>query len=546
MGADTNLMNLQTILSKSEAAANVPDLTPMYQATADMSKAGLAMVAMAIKGIKDKDTANKAAKDKWMELVVQSADSVHSALYTMDEPMANKVISAYEMEVARIQDEFMEFVENAGQGEEAERLIRRQQSKINGDLTRLKNQAINTRQTILDITMSTGDWENSLVAAEWMEPLNAIFSNGMKDMDNNSDVGVYFENGKMMFSHKGMAFNYEDLKKAVPFKNGTYEANLLKTASSAIVSSSATARINPQGTAWSFTSAQDKELQASLHANIKSKLEFKYASLEQKENKIPSFRNSLINGMDIPKAIFDMMITTGEGNKQINYGEQFLNTLDRNYDGQVNMEDRNLNATPEMAKEFEENFEQLLNVLTDVDNPNFKLETSTDLLVGIHSEYIKNSAEGAYNQIMLDRDHMTQKQLQAISSIEALKFPKQEKGGTGGEGGGGKGGEDFGFISVNSLSIQGGQSLKQAINGTNPANDVAFFLMENFRALDANYVIKAKPGKGSKILLVPQSTKTGFKYVEVDVRNKEDMEKLYKLINKEDSKYDTFMTNVIQ
>ena len=541
MGADANLMNLQTILSKSEAAANVPDLTPMYQATADMSKAGLAMVAMAIKGIKDKDTANKAAKDKWMELVVQSADSVHSALYTMDEPMANKVISAYEMEVARIQDEFMEFVENAGQGEEAERLIRRQQSKINGDLTRLKNQAINTRQTILDITMSTGDWENSLVAAEWMEPLNAIFSNGMKDMDNNSDVEVYFENGKMMFSYKGMAFNYEDLKKAIPFQDGTYEANLLKTASSAIVSSSSAARINPQGTSFSFTSAQDQELQASLHANIKSKLEFKYASLEQKENKIPSFRNSLINGMDIPKAIFDMMITTGEDNQQINYGEQFLLTLDRNDDGQVNMEDRNFNATPEMAKEFEENFEQLLNVLTDVDNPNFNLETSTDLLVNIHSEYIKNSAEGAYNQIMLDRDNMTQKQLQAKNNIYELQNPAATRSNTSLV----TPTADFGVISVNSLSIKGGQSLKQAINGTNPANDVAFFLKENFKANDARYVIKPKGGQGSTILLVPQSTKTGFKYHEVDVTKKDDMEKLYKLINKEDTKYDLFMNNAI-
>jgi hypothetical protein len=533
MGADANLMNLQTALSKAEATANVPNLTPMYQATADTSKAGLAMVAMAIKGIKDKDTANKAAKDKWMELVVQSADSVHSALYTMDEPMANKVISAYEMEVARIQDEFMEFVENAGQGEEAERLIRRQQSKINGDLTRLKNQAINTRQTILDITMSTGDWENSLVAAEWMEPLNAIFSNGMKDMDNNSDVGVYFENGKMMFSHKDMAFNYEDLKKAIPFKDGTYEANLLKTASSAIINSSSAARINPEGTSFSFTSAQDQELRASLHANIKSKLEFRYASLEQKENKIPSFRDSLLNGMDIPKAIFDMMITTGEDNQQVNYGEQFLLTLDRNKDGQVNMEDQNLNTTPGMAKEFEENFEQLLNVLTNVDNPNFNLETSTDLLVGIHSEYIKNSAESSYNQIMGDRKKNTYNEQVLDNNIDKINNKETSSN---------LNKNEYGTLSFNSKAINEGEmSMAESLKQPNPAAAVAAFLLRNFPAKvkyqDYNITIK----EGDKnILLVPQKKDGKIVQKEVDVTNKEQMEQLFRFVN-ETEYYDTFL-----
>jgi hypothetical protein len=532
MGADANLMNLQTALSKAEATANIPNLTPMYQATADMSKAGLAMVAMAIKGIKDKDTANKAAKDKWMELVVQSADSVHSALYTMDEPMANKVISAYEMEVARIQDEFMEFVENAGQGEEAERLIRRQQSKINGDLTRLKNQAINTRQTILDITMSTGDWENSLVAAEWMEPLNAIFSNGMKDMDNNSDVGVYFENGKMMFSHKDTAFNYEDLKKAIPFKDGTYESNLLKTASSAIINSSSAARINPEGTSFSFTSAQDQELRASLHANIKSKLEFRYASLEQKENKIPSFRDSLLNGMDIPKAIFDMMITTGEDNQQVNYGEQFLLTLDRNKDGQVNMEDQNLNTTPGMAKEFEENFEQLLNVLTNVDNPNFNLETSTDLLVGIHSEYIKNSAEGSYNQIMGDRKKNTYNEQVLDNNIDKINNKETSSN---------LNKNEYGTLSFNSKAInEGGMSMAESLKQPNPAAAVAAFLMRNFPAKVKyqDYDITIKEGD-KNILLVPQKKNGKIVQKEVDVTNKEQMEQLFRFVN-ETEYYDTF------
>ena len=128
--ADATLVQAALYEGKTGAMADVPNLKPLYESTAEISETAMGTVTGIMDQIKLEKELEDIAKEKRVEPINKAAKAVHSALYDGGEPLPEIFINAFEERIEALQDEF-EKVNTEGKGDT--KANARKRREINGD-----------------------------------------------------------------------------------------------------------------------------------------------------------------------------------------------------------------------------------------------------------------------------------------------------------------------------------------------------------------------------------------------------------------------------
>tara|TARA_Y100001963_G_scaffold75897_1_gene105308 strand:+ start:940 stop:2373 length:1434 start_codon:yes stop_codon:yes gene_type:complete len=418
--ADQTLVRGAYRAARAKAQADSPDLTPQFESNKRIAKT----ITDSVTGVMDMFNAKKeqeeAAHDKNLKPFKDVANKAYKKLYELKEPLPQKVIDAVEAEVNKLQDEF-EAVNTMGDGDTREN--ERERIRITAQLQKITNEAINTRAKFMQMGQAAGDWNPSLIDPEDIDPMKSILD--LDGMDKNDNISVEFVDGKLTFNTENYStgtriaggldspladpeeeyqygdtrsFTAEGMFNALPTKNMSHDAMVLSDLSG----SQKQAKADKKGglpNYWETPGIFEDE-KATWASKIKDEKIFQDMASRQMEGvAAPSFKNGLRNRVDIPMDILNNMLIDNQG-KRIG-----IENLDRNGDGFVNAKDL-VGAKGDELTAFENNMDNLIDILTNINNPAFNFKTSQDLL----ADYFTNLKKQAYNRFNPVQTQVTQQE----------------------------------------------------------------------------------------------------------------------------------------
>ena len=417
MAANTGLIQLSSQLAKSEAIANVPNLAPLYQSSADMARRGLEMVTGAIDEIKKEEAIDEAGKKQQTDALQKDANGVYKAVYELEETLPNKVVMAIKNEIKNLQKEF-ELVNTYGENDTTENNDAR--IRISAQLSRIKNEAVNLRKNLMLMTqdvMGDGGWDLANIRKENIDPLRSILKGELRDMDQNDNISVKFVDGKLTFFTENYStairstdpeadewqvdsnalrvapgekyqygdmrmFNSDQMLEMLPRKNNQYLTTSIEqyTAMIALGQNDAI-----QGT-YNYDDQMAVNEANKFIGRVETKDEFQNAARANRKEGIPSLRESLMQRVDIPLAVMNT-IFLDENGESIPVGEQLFAILNQNNDNVLDEKDYEAGLKGKNKEAFKIAYKQLLDVYTDIHNKAFNLDASLVLLGQHHEAY---------------------------------------------------------------------------------------------------------------------------------------------------------------
>lgn len=379
-------------------------------------------IASGMGAIKMKKEQLEIEHEKQLEPFQDIAENMYTKLAEQQEPLPQKVVDAVEAEIKRLQDEF-DAVNVVGKADTREN--ERARAKITAELTRITNEAINTRANFMKIGQSAGNWNSSLINSKNIDPLKSILDIG--NMDKNDNISVEFIDGKLTFTTKNystttekkfggmmpsngefvtpgkevkygdaMSFTAAQMLEALPSKNLETDAMLIGDQNSFTTQGIDDGKHgnpnyfrNTDGTVNQYAYDDEKntlagEITKDIFKDIQGRRVAKMGA--------PSFKMALRDRIDIPMYALDNMFVDKNG-KRIQFAEAFA-TMDSNNDNFITKED--LVDYKGGSTAFENNLDEIINALTDVDHPAFVLETSADLLADYYTNMKMQKYEDRY------------------------------------------------------------------------------------------------------------------------------------------------------
>jgi len=416
---------------------------------------GSAMLESTIGSITDGISAIKMKKEqlevdheKQLEPFQDIADNMRMRLSEQQEPLPQKVVDAVEKEIKRLQDEF-NTANVVGKNDTREK--ERARTKITAELTRVTNEAVNTRANFIKIGQSAGNWNSSLIDSKNINPLKSILD--VENMDKNNNIGVEFIDGKLTFTTS----KYDTRQKSVGAEAATHDEYVEKMMAEGrqneiIMEDEWTDIVTNGNTEYkdgepvSFTAAQmlgalpQKNLQTDAMI-LKGNNDFtsqgindgrhgkpnyfrntdgtvnQYVYDDEKNGfageitkdvfkdiqgrrvakmGMPSFSMALRDRIDIPMAALDNMFVDEKG-ERVQYADVFAGMDSTGPDGEP---DGILNALDltfyQGVSQFEKNIDEIINALTNVDHPAFNLDTSADMIADYYTNMKMQSYENRY------------------------------------------------------------------------------------------------------------------------------------------------------
>ena len=180
--ADPTLVKAAFTEAKTKAAADVPSMKPLYDATTEISRGYLTQITGIMKSYKDEKEKERVALEKQLEPFQKIANETLVSLFEMEEAMPDKVVNAYERRVKELQDEF-ELVNTLGNEDTAEN--RKMRMKLMGELNKISKQTVNMRKTSMDFAdrIANGQVNIGIIENEIIDPAKMALD--FKNMDNN-------------------------------------------------------------------------------------------------------------------------------------------------------------------------------------------------------------------------------------------------------------------------------------------------------------------------------------------------------------------------
>lgn len=379
-------------------------------------------IASGMGAIKMKKEQLEVEHEKQLEPFQDIAENMYTKLAEQQEPLPQKVVDAVEAEIKRLQDEF-DAVNVVGKADTREN--ERARAKITAELTRITNEAINTRANFMKIGQSAGNWNSSLINSKNIDPMKSILDIG--NMDKNDNISVEFIDGKLTFTTKNystttekkfggmmpsngefvtpgkevkygdaMSFTAAQMLEALPSKNLETDAMLIGDQNSFTTQGIDDGKHgnpnyfrNTDGSKNQYAYDDEKntlagEITKDIFKDIQGRRVAKMGA--------PSFKMALRDRIDIPMYALDNMFVDKNG-KRIQFAEAFA-TMDSNNDNFITKED--LVDYKGGSTAFENNLDEIINALTDVDHPAFVLETSADLLADYYTNMKMQKYEDRY------------------------------------------------------------------------------------------------------------------------------------------------------
>tara|TARA_R100000951_G_scaffold56405_1_gene47381 strand:- start:128 stop:1981 length:1854 start_codon:yes stop_codon:yes gene_type:complete len=415
MAADNTLVQASFKEAISRAGADVLNQKPLYDSVNTIGKSVFDVANLFMTGYAKEKETQRIGKDKQMAGFQTQADELIAGLYAQDEPLPDAFIMAFRDKITSLQDEFEDY-NTIGKGDTQENSMAR--ARIMGELTRVKNQAINFRtktqiflegfkdvnkglvngkdiagqQQALDFNNYGG--ENGLVATGKVKVIYG--DNGIeitsKDYEKvvTGGFGALTDGDNEGFQRKETVggetvVTLESLNKNFPPINKEHHAKILEDFNT----------ILKQGTGDGKLGEKNYNEEIQLNRLIKSVSDpknFKNVVSSSIEGVSDiSFKESLQSNLQIPVAVLDNMFYDENG-ERVDVGFAFKD-LDRvGDDGVINEKDKEGLSGYELDM-FNNNVDALIDALTNVDNKAFDINLSSKML----GEYLNQNTKKRYD-----------------------------------------------------------------------------------------------------------------------------------------------------
>ena len=390
MAADRTLVDAAFKEATSRAGVDVPNLKPLYDSNTENMKSYLGIVTGAIGAFKKDEETLRIGREKQLAGFKEIMNTNYKNLFTEGQNMPQEVVNAVDEVVRRLQDDF-EAVNTYGKNDNVEN--ERARTRINAELKKVINQAVNARATFGILGKDTKAWNDGAVKGD-IKAMTRMFNLDAIDKDDN--VSVYFDdNLKLTFrvvDHAmvddglgnmvaaDVSYNIDQLRKNIPEANLEADRVIFETLTS-IEKQAETAGVKGVNN-WS-----EEEVNSIFAKQIQTKEDFTNLAFRRIDDvHEQSFRTDLLENMDIAIGTLD---ATFQG--------MFKKLLDKNNggegDGVIDSKDIAGLSEAELAI-FKSNYKKMIDVLTDVDDNEFVLDRSKNLL----AEYFTGFAEQKYKK----------------------------------------------------------------------------------------------------------------------------------------------------
>tara|TARA_R110000824_G_scaffold242981_1_gene431620 strand:+ start:196 stop:1764 length:1569 start_codon:yes stop_codon:yes gene_type:complete len=391
MAADRTLVDAAFKESISRAGVDVPNLKPLYDSNTENMKSYLGIATDAMKEYKVEKETLRIGKNAQLSEFKKIMDKNYEKIVKRKETMPQELVNAVDAEVKRLQDEF-EAVNTFGKGDNIEN--EKARTRITADLQRVIGEAVDARTTFQLLSENKDAWHTNAIKGETIAPMMLMMDLDNMDMDDN--VSVSFVNGKLTFNAKNysqvddgfgnmvmggdMSYNLSQMRENLPTINAKKQGAVVD------IYKTRTSQAEQDAKGGGKSILNDEELVSNIEAVIDTKEDFRDLALTRIEGVNKESLVSALQNTDPAKGAsisLDLLEST------------FLTTFqltDVDKDGDIDLQD--MEALPEADKAlFKENFDKMVNVLTDINDENFDLERSKKVLVN----HLKNDITKRYD-----------------------------------------------------------------------------------------------------------------------------------------------------
>jgi hypothetical protein len=399
MGADSVLVRASLGADVSAAGAAVPNMKPLYDSNLSNMKTAFGVINTAMDMYGKKKDALKLGRDNQLKGFKKVSEQNYARLFTQKEPMPQKVINAVDKRIRELQDEF-EAVNTYGKNDNVEN--ERARTRLTASLKRIVNQAVTARATFMKLGDNTKHWNDGAIKDGVIAPQMKMMDT--KNMDKDDDVFVGFDdNNDMIFSAQnyyteisggsgvstGGAFTREEKKSGnlVSFSLSQMEENIpgadLDLDAHVIETMNAFGSTQAQSDASMGPDQSYDQIGFAdeIGRRIQTPEDFRNLALRKVLDTEPSLKSALQSDFGIANELLNVM-----------FDEETLNQMDTDNSGDISIADMK-GLEGEDLKMFEDNFDIMVSTLTDVDNRNFNLKRSKDLLIS----YFDKTTNERYN-----------------------------------------------------------------------------------------------------------------------------------------------------
>ena len=377
MAANSTLVNAAFKLGSARAGAENPNMKPLTDANTDISKGFMDVAQGAMNNYAKVKQVERAGLARQTQVFDSKVNKIIESIYEQEEPMHNGFVELYRGQIELLQEQF-EKNNKFGKNDTVEN--NRERARIMGELSRIKNAAVGFRGKLGAFVegQRVGGNKGEFNAANMdannqaldFENYDELIEKGLIKLD-------YGKNGVEITSIIGdreIVVTLDSLKKDFPLTNLEHHGKVLAGVTQ--TKGKATADANSVG-ATSTYNEQEQIISYTRLVDTPENFQNLVSSQVDDVHMQSTLKQSLETNLDVSKAILENMFVDGE-----NKGVEFQKALDLDGDGDVDEDDLLKGGSLEGKKgeAFKQNVDALIDVITNIDNPAFNIQYSSELL----------------------------------------------------------------------------------------------------------------------------------------------------------------------
>ena len=412
MAVDNSLINLSLKHGLSKAKIDTPDMTPLFKGDLAATASYAKMMDDMFKSYIAEEQKMEVGRQKQLNAFQKTLVAQKEKLVDKGETMSQKVVDALDMEIRRLQEEFMA-VNTFGKDDNVEN--QRARTRLSAELKSVINEAYNARQTFETLYSVRDSWIDGAIDTDVIAAQNKMMG---VDIDNDPDVQVGFIDGKLTFYARNFKKAYRSVRNPDPTSQLGFLTEEYMTGE---------AVFNIDQMRKNFPAAiLEKDTQLLALVNDMEDEAFERGKLKLSSNinmdEVLSQLDIIIQTPEHFRSLALRRVGMGGSNRNVTLGRpSFLTELKfsgkygiqlelmdatflelfsemiavHGQDGVIDQNDIQNAANPKI---FRENYNLMIKVLTDIDNPNFNLERSKSLLKQHFAEIIQEKHRISYTK----------------------------------------------------------------------------------------------------------------------------------------------------
>ena len=407
MASDSNLIRASFGLGRAQAAANVPDMGPLYKAQAETYRQPAKIAFGIMDEMVKENKALKLAKTKQLQPLKNKFNEMYQSLFADKEPLPQSFVDAVEEQVSMLQDEF-EAVNTIGKGDTREN--ERARNRIMGKFTKLRNSVVNFRGNLMKVSGAINDLDENNVQPEDIDPIT--FVSDIRKWDElvmRGDMGYVFKDGIVSLSIKNyrtgtmfvnplfsketkdyqygdtITFNIEEMADRLPTRPKALEAEIVANMNTSKTSAESHAKME---------GAEQGGYMFDRDVNIS-----KYNADLNDEKELQFLMKNSVSGIG-GNSFHDDLLVSGIINKEsalaLGYDEDFFNMLDQHKDDKIDLKDKEMMSGQDREL-WKYNTRTMIDAITNRYNSNYNFGLSKELFINWQVDREQQRYENSYD-----------------------------------------------------------------------------------------------------------------------------------------------------